>query len=104
MLERIKVSTNEKEKKKFNFLSKLIFSFFPHKRQCGVEEILNKEYAGNVVAPESKYDFTIQVDCDKVSGDKAAAARKFALLKRHALAAPFYKVFNDVEQKKAGSN
>lgn len=73
-------------------------------KQNGVEEVLKKEYAGHVVAPESRYDFTIQIDCDKVSGDKAAAARKFALFKRHALAAPFYKVFNDVEQKKAGSN
>jgi len=68
-------------------------------KKFGVEELLKKTY-GNYVAPtESGYDVTLQVDCAN-PGDKTKVARDFSLLKRHALAAPFYKVFADIEAKK----
>jgi actin related protein 2/3 complex subunit 2 len=68
----------------------------------GVDEVLRKAYGNIVVGAESGYNFTVQVDCSRPPADKAAFARNVALLKRHALAAPFYRVFNDIEQKKAG--
>lgn len=69
----------------------------------GVDELLKKQYGANLVAAENGYDATIQVDLDKPPADKEKFARNFALLKRHVLAAPFYKVFDDIEAKKAGS-
>jgi actin related protein 2/3 complex subunit 2 len=36
--------------------------------------------------------------------EKEKLAHNVALLKRHCLAAPFYKVFNDIEAKKAPGN
>jgi actin related protein 2/3 complex subunit 2 len=71
-------------------------------QKCGVDEVLKKNYGQNVVSPESGYNFTIQVDCARPPQDKAAFARNVALMKRHAFAAPFYKVFNDIEGKKPG--
>jgi len=61
---------------------------------------LKKTYGNYVAATENGYDVTLQIDCANPSGDKHKIARDFALLKRHALAAPFYKVFADIEPKK----
>ena len=61
---------------------------------------MKKQYGANLVAAENGYDATIQVDLDKPPADKEKFARNFALLKRHVLAAPFYKVFDDIEAKK----
>jgi len=71
--------------------------------KSGVDEVLKKQYGSNLVAPESGYNATVQVDCSRPPADKAAFARNVALMKRHAFAAPFYKVFNDIEAKKPGN-
>lgn len=47
-----------------------------------------------LVFPFSGYDFSLQVDMDSVSGDKAALARKVALLKRHCFASVFEHMFD----------
>jgi len=72
-------------------------------QKYGVDDVLRKQYGSNLVSPESGYNVTVQIDTAKVPQDKAAFARNIALLKRHALAAPFYKVFNDIEAKKPGT-
>jgi len=66
----------------------------------GVQDILKTQYGKNLIAPENGYNATLQVDLASVPADKAAFARNIALFKRHCLAAPFYKAFNDVEAKK----
>jgi len=74
---------------------------FSELRKYGVDDILKKQYGNMLLAPEQGYDVTIQVDCAKPQD--ANYVRNIALLKRHALAAPFYKVFADIEQKKPGN-
>jgi len=72
-------------------------------KKFGTDELMKKTYGSYCVGTESGYDVTLQVDCSKPGGDAAKVARDFALLKRHALAAPFYKVFADIEAKKPAS-
>jgi len=72
-------------------------------QKYGVDEVMKKNYGNLLVAPESGYHCTIQIDCAKPPSDKAAFARNVALMKRHAMAAPFYRVFSDIEAKKGGN-
>lgn len=72
-------------------------------RQFGVDEILKKQYGNFLISPEQGYDVTLQIDCANPPQDRAGFARNIALFKRHCFAAPFYKIFNDIEAKKGGS-
>jgi len=72
-------------------------------QKYGVDEIMRKEYGSLLLSPEQGYDVTVQVDCANPPGDKAKTARNISLIKRHALGAPFNKVFSDIEAKKGGS-
>jgi actin related protein 2/3 complex subunit 2 len=76
---------------------------FSELRKYGVDEILKKQYGNNLVSAEQGYDVTLQIDCASPPQDKEGFARNVALLKRHSLAAPFYKVFADIEAKKPGN-
>jgi len=69
-----------------------------------VDEVRKREYGQYLVGTENGYDVTVQIDLAKPPQDKVKFAHNIALLKRHALAAPFYKVFNDIEQKKGASS
>jgi actin related protein 2/3 complex subunit 2 len=71
-------------------------------KKHGVDDVLKKQYGNLLVGTEQGYNVTLQVDLAKPPQDRAPFARNVALLKRHALAAPFYKVFSDIEQKKPG--
>jgi len=53
----------------------------------GVDNVLNAHYGSYLVTAESGYDVSVQIDLNKPPAD---------LLKRHALAAPFYKVFDNM--------
>jgi actin related protein 2/3 complex subunit 2 len=77
--------------------------FFNQLKPYGVDDVLKQKYGQYVTSPESGYDVTLKIDCEQVNGDKAAFAREVALLKRHILAAPFYKVFGDIEAKRSGN-
>jgi len=76
---------------------------FSELRKYGVDDILQKQYGQMLISTEEGYDVTLQVDCGNPPQDKAGLARNVALLKRHAFAAPFYKIFADIEQKKGGN-
>jgi len=76
---------------------------FAELKKAGVDGVLKKVYGNNLVAPQSGYDCCVQVDCSSKQADVAKFVREVALLKRHALAAPFYQVFADVEAKKPPS-
>jgi len=73
---------------------------FGELRKHGVDQVLQKQYGSYLVDPENGYDVSLCIDLANPPSDRAGTARNFALLKRHALAAPFYKVFADVEAKK----
>jgi len=75
-------------------------------KKYGVDDIMNKYYSNYLQNPEGGYDVTLQVDLSSQSTSDGAAkvAREISLLKRNALAAPFYKVFNDIEAKKPASS
>jgi len=68
-------------------------------KKLGVDDVMRKAYGNNLVSTENGYDVTVQVDCSN-PGDGPKLAHEVALLKRHALAAAFYKVFADIEAKK----
>jgi len=69
-------------------------------QKYGVDDILSKQYGSLLVSAEQGYDVCLQIDCANPPQDRVGFARNVALLKRHAFAAPFYKAFNDIEQKK----
>jgi len=71
-------------------------------RKYGVDDVMQKSYSNFVTSTENGYDVTLEVDCAQPPSDKAKTARDLSLLKRNALAAPFYKVFSDIEGKKPG--
>lgn len=73
-------------------------------KQYGVDEVLRKVYGANLVTPETGYDVTVRVDLSSKPADVNKFVRDVALLKRHVMAAPFYKVFADVEAKKPAQN
>jgi len=75
---------------------------FNELRKYGVDDILQQRYGSNLVAAEQGYDVTVSFSLDNPPADKAAFAREVALLKRNAMAAPFYKIFADIEAKRAG--
>ncbi|KAI0848337.1 P34-Arc-domain-containing protein [Daldinia vernicosa] len=58
----------------------------------GAEQVLQREYGPYVVAPETGYDFSVQVDLESLPEEKEAREElvsKISLLKRNAMAAPF---------------
>jgi len=72
-------------------------------KKCDIENLMKEKYGSNLKTPaESGYDVTVQVDLTKPPTDLPKFVREIALMKRHALAAPFYKVFTDIEAKKPG--
>jgi len=76
---------------------------FAELRKQGVDEVLQQQYGSYLISPESGYDVTLQLDLDHAPADAAGTARNISLLKRHCLAAPFYKVFADIEAKRSGN-
>jgi len=71
--------------------------------KCGVDNIMKEHYGSSIIAPESGYSFSIMLDLSKPPADIPKYVRDVAMMKRHAMAAPFYKAFADVESKTAGS-
>jgi len=76
---------------------------FGELKKYGVDDVLKKTYSQFMTSTENNYDVTLQVDLASPPADIAKTSREISLLKRHALAAPFYKVFSDIEAKKPGN-
>jgi len=72
--------------------------FYSELKKYGVDDVMKKSYS-TLCNPDTGYDVAVSVDTSK-QADSAKIAREVSLLKRHALAAPFYKVFADIEGKK----
>jgi len=75
---------------------------FAQLKNCGVDQIMQAQYSKYIASPEQGYDVTLQIDLANPESDRQKFAHNISLMKRHALAAPFVKAFNDVEQKKTG--
>jgi len=69
-------------------------------KKYGVDDIMKSQYGPYLTSPETGYDVTLQIDLAKPPQDKEKFCHSVALLKRNALAGPFYRAFTDVEQKK----
>ncbi|KAI9741107.1 MAG: hypothetical protein M1834_002820 [Cirrosporium novae-zelandiae] len=66
--------------------------------QYGAQDVLEREYGPFIVAPETGYDFSIQIDLESLPEDAEARAdlvKRVSLLRRNAMAAPFEKAFDD---------
>jgi len=61
-----------------------------------------KNYQSYLISPENGFDVTLQLDLSKPPQNKEEVAKSFSLLKRHCLSAPYYYVFNQIDQKKSG--
>jgi len=68
-------------------------------KKYGSDQILKEHYGNLVVAPETGYDATLQVNLDSHGADKDKLPLKIALLKRNLLSAPFKTVFDAIEKK-----
>ncbi|PSK60848.1 actin-related protein 2/3 complex subunit 2 [Elsinoe australis] len=67
----------------------------------GAEEVLQREYGPYIVAPESGYDFSIQIDMSTLPEEQEARddlIRRISLLKRNAMAAPFEQAFDEYQK------
>jgi actin related protein 2/3 complex subunit 2 len=65
----------------------------------GGKEDIQKAYgaAASIIGTEEGYGLTVQFDLDKATANKENFAENVAQIKRHLLAAPFKKVFREVE-------
>ncbi|KAL7950719.1 P34-Arc domain-containing protein [Trichoderma barbatum] len=64
----------------------------------GAEQVLQREYGQYVVPVEVGYDFSVLIDLENLPESKEerdALAMQFALLKRHAMAAPFEEAYQE---------
>ena len=73
-------------------------------KKHGVDQILQQRYGKFITNAESGYDVSLQLDLSQAPANKEQTIHEIALLKRNAFAAPFYKVFNEVEAKKGTGN
>jgi len=69
-------------------------------KKYGVDDVMKKAYGNYLTTPETGYDVAVQIDLTNKPADLPKFVRDIALMKRNALAAPFYRVFADIEAKK----
>jgi len=71
----------------------------------GAAEDLKAIYGAMVQSsPEPSYDLSLRFDTDNIPGNKEKFPEALSLLKRHLLAAPFKKVFQEVEKGTPSNN
>lgn len=61
----------------------------------GAQDVLEREYGPYIVSPEIGYDFSVQVDLEKLPANTDDLISKIALLKRNVMAAPFERAFEE---------
>jgi len=76
------------------------WSVIPELLKHGGAEEMKSIYGNMIVQPEAGFHFAIQFDSEKIPGDKAKFPEAISLLKRHLLAGPFKKIFNEVDSGK----
>lgn len=71
---------------------------YPELLQYGAQAVLEREYGAYIVQPEAGYDFSVQVDLEKLPAsqeERDDLIRRVSLLKRNAMAAPFEQAFDE---------
>ncbi|KAF2736670.1 actin-related protein-like protein 2/3 complex subunit 2 [Polyplosphaeria fusca] len=89
------ISTPESKSK---ILVSISIKCFPELVQYGAQAVMEREYGPYIVAPESGYDFSVQVDLDSLPEDQESKddlVRRVSLLKRNIMAAPFEQAFDE---------
>ncbi|SZF02885.1 unnamed protein product [Blumeria hordei] len=100
------VSTQDSKSK---ILVSIQVSCFDELLEYGAQQVLEREYGSLVVAPETGYNFSIQIDLGNIPEEKGLLnpelicisdardelIRKISLLKRNAMAAPFEHAFDE---------
>jgi len=72
---------------------------FEQLKKFGVDQRLKNIYKDLLTTPESNYDATLRIDLKNSSQDKPEFYKHVAMLKRHALSAPFHFVFDQIDKK-----
>ncbi|KAK1250277.1 hypothetical protein MKX08_010280 [Trichoderma sp. CBMAI-0020] len=83
---------------KTKILLSLQIRCFKDLAKYGAEQVLQREYGQYVVPAEVGYDFSVLIDLENLPESKEerdALAMQFALLKRHAMAAPFEQAYEE---------
>jgi len=70
-------------------------------RKYGVDQIMQSHYKDYATSTESGYNITLQFELAQPPANLQQTVHDVALMKRHAMGAPFYKVFGDIEAKRA---
>jgi actin related protein 2/3 complex subunit 2 len=89
-------------KKEGYFVLSISMNGYAQLVKFGAEEVLRREYGPYIVDPEVGYNFSIclnQADLPTTEEERDALYKKFSLLKRNLLAAPFEKAFIAQENK-----
>lgn len=66
----------------------------------GAQSVLEREYGPYIVEPEQGYDFSVQIDLEKIpqqQEEKDELVRRISLLKRNAMAAPYEQAFTEYD-------
>ncbi|KAK3046605.1 Arp complex subunit [Extremus antarcticus] len=74
---------------------------YPELLKYGAQEILEREYGQYIVEPEQAYNFSVQVDLEKLpesQEERDDLVKRISLLKRNAMAAPFEQAFQEYAQ------
>lgn len=74
---------------------------YPELLKYGAQEILEREYGQYIVEPEQGYNFSVQVDLEKLpesQEERDDLVKRISLLKRNAMAAPFEQAFQEYAQ------
>ncbi|KAI9803494.1 MAG: hypothetical protein M1825_001837 [Sarcosagium campestre] len=76
---------------------------FPELLKYGAQQCLEREYGPYIVDPENGYDFSVMIDLENLPAEKEARddlIKRFSLLKRNAMAAPFERAFDEFHRLK----
>ncbi|XP_065176627.1 actin-related protein 2/3 complex subunit 2-A-like [Sycon ciliatum] len=79
---------------KNKILVSISMKFYHELAKYGINEYLKAEYGDLVTSPESGYDFSLLVNMESLPSDKAAFAKKVAMLRRHCFASVFDHMFD----------
>eukprot|EP01089_Gocevia_fonbrunei_P012072 TRINITY_DN275_c0_g1_i1.p1 TRINITY_DN275_c0_g1~~TRINITY_DN275_c0_g1_i1.p1 ORF type:complete len:234 (-),score=44.52 TRINITY_DN275_c0_g1_i1:104-805(-) len=72
--------------------------------QSGFTDRMKTIYGDLVISPQSGYDFSIQIDLDKLPADTTELVKNVSLLKRNAMSVPFLHLFEAVAAGKSGKD
>jgi len=73
--------------------------FYKELQKHGADDLIKREYGDLIVAPETGYDITLQIDLDNLPEDKESLIKKIGLLKRNCFASVFERYFEFLDKE-----